>query len=38
MLLCFGLGYSAQHWLDGYGGRFERICATVRDALDMPRT
>lgn len=31
-LLCFGLGYSAQHWLDGYGHRFARICATVTDA------
>jgi nucleoside-diphosphate-sugar epimerase len=31
-LLCFGLGYSAQHWLASYAGRFERIVATVRDA------
>ena len=31
-LLCFGLGYSARHWLDAYGGRFELIFATVRDA------
>jgi nucleoside-diphosphate-sugar epimerase len=31
-LLCFGLGYSAQHWLACYGGRFERIWATVREA------
>jgi len=31
-LLCFGLGYSAQHWLAGYGDRFQRIAATVRDA------
>lgn len=31
-LLCCGLGYSAQHWLDAYGGRFERIWATVTDA------
>jgi hypothetical protein len=30
-LLCFGLGYSAQHFLAAYGGRFERIWATVRD-------
>jgi nucleoside-diphosphate-sugar epimerase len=31
-LLCFGLGYSAQHYLASYGGRFERVWATVRDA------
>lgn len=31
-LLCFGLGYSAQHWLASYGGQFERIWATVRNA------
>ena len=31
-LLCFGLGYSARHWLASYGHRFERICATVTDA------
>ena len=31
-LLCFGLGYSAQHWLACYGGRFEHIWATVREA------
>jgi nucleoside-diphosphate-sugar epimerase len=31
-LLCFGLGYSAQHWLNIYGRRFERIWATVTDA------
>lgn len=31
-LLCFGLGYSAQHYLAAYGGRFERVWATVRDA------
>jgi hypothetical protein len=29
-LLCFGLGYSARHWLASYGGQFERIWATVR--------
>ena len=31
-LLCFGLGYSAQHWLEQYGRRFARIWATVTDA------
>jgi dTDP-4-dehydrorhamnose reductase len=31
-LLCFGLGYSAQHYLASYGGRFERVWATLRDA------
>jgi len=31
-LLCFGLGYSAQHYLASCGGRFERVWATVRDA------
>ncbi len=31
-LLCFGLGYSAQHWLASYGKRFERIWATVQNA------
>jgi nucleoside-diphosphate-sugar epimerase len=31
-LLCFGLGYSAQHYLASYGGRFEHVWATVRDA------
>ena len=31
-LLCFGFGYSARHWLNAYGHRFERICATVTDA------
>ncbi len=31
-LLCFGLGYCARHWLDGYGGRFARIFATMTDA------
>jgi nucleoside-diphosphate-sugar epimerase len=30
-LLCFGLGYCAQHWLASHAGRFERIWATVRD-------
>jgi nucleoside-diphosphate-sugar epimerase len=31
-LLCFGLGYSAQHYLAAYGGRFEQVWATVRDS------
>ena len=31
-LLCFGFGYSAQHYVASYGERFERIWATVRDA------
>lgn len=31
-LFCFGLGYSAQHWLERYGRRFARIWATVTDA------
>jgi hypothetical protein len=31
-LLCFGLGYSAQHYMASYGGRFEHVWATVRDA------
>lgn len=31
-LLCFGLGYSAQHWLERYGHRFARIVATVTAA------
>jgi len=31
-LLCFGLGYSAEHFVGMFGGRFERIIGTVRDA------
>lgn len=31
-LLCFGLGYSAQHYLASYGRRYERVWVTVRDA------
>lgn len=31
-LLCFGLGYSAQHWLACHSGRFDHIWATVREA------
>jgi nucleoside-diphosphate-sugar epimerase len=30
-LVCFGFGYSAQHYLASYGRRFERVWATVRD-------
>ena len=32
MLLCFGLGYSAEHFVAGYGDGFERIVGTVRSA------
>ena len=31
-LLCFGLGYSAEHYIARFGDRFERIVGTVRDA------
>jgi nucleoside-diphosphate-sugar epimerase len=31
-LLCFGLGYSAEHFVAGYGDGFERIIGTVRRA------
>jgi dTDP-4-dehydrorhamnose reductase len=31
-LLCFGLGYSAEHYVGMYGERFERIVGTVRGA------
>jgi nucleoside-diphosphate-sugar epimerase len=31
-LLCFGLGYSAQYYLASFGGEFECVWATVRDA------
>ncbi len=31
-VLCFGFGYSAQHWLASHGAPFERVGATVRDA------
>ena len=31
-LLCFGLGYSAEHFVAAYGDGFERIIATVRGA------
>ena len=29
-LFCFGLGYSASHYIAEYGGRFDRIAGTVR--------
>ena len=29
-LICFGLGYSADHYLGQYGDRFERVVGTVR--------
>jgi nucleoside-diphosphate-sugar epimerase len=32
MLLCFGLGYSAEHFVATYGDGFERIVGTVRGA------
>ncbi len=31
-LICFGLGYSADHYLGQYGDRFERVVGTVRSA------
>ena len=31
-LLCFGFGYSAQHYVASYGGRFDRIWATGRSS------
>jgi nucleoside-diphosphate-sugar epimerase len=31
-LLCFGLGYSAEHFVAAYGDGFERIVGTVRGA------
>jgi nucleoside-diphosphate-sugar epimerase len=30
-LLCFGLSYTAQHYLAAYGTRFEQVWGTVRD-------
>jgi nucleoside-diphosphate-sugar epimerase len=30
-LLCFGLSYTAQHYLAAYGARFEKVWGTVRD-------
>jgi len=32
MLLCFGLGYAAEHYVGRYGDRYERIIGTVRGA------
>ena len=32
LLLCFGLGYSAEHFVAAYGDGFERIIGTVRGA------
>src|SRR5687767_13431638 len=29
-LFCFGLGYSAEHYIAEYGARFDRIAGTVR--------
>jgi nucleoside-diphosphate-sugar epimerase len=31
-LICFGLGYCAEHYIGGYGDNFERIVGTVRSA------
>src|SRR5262249_550636 len=36
-LLCFGLGYSAQHYIAEYGARFQRIIGTVRTAAKAER-
>ena len=35
-LLCFGFGYSARHYVAGYGGRHHRVIATVRGAPPAP--
>ncbi len=32
-LICFGLGYCAEHFIGGYGDNFERIIGTVRSAV-----
>jgi nucleoside-diphosphate-sugar epimerase len=32
MLICFGLGYSAQHFVENFGQKFDRIVGTVRSA------
>jgi nucleoside-diphosphate-sugar epimerase len=32
MLMCFGLGYSGQHFVEIFGQKFDRIVGTVRDA------
>jgi hypothetical protein len=31
-LICFGFGYSAQHYVAEFGGRFSRIIGTTRSA------
>jgi nucleoside-diphosphate-sugar epimerase len=31
MLICFGLGYSAEHFVEKFGEKFDRIVGTVRD-------
>ena len=31
-LVCFGLGYSAEHFVAAFGGNFDRIVGTVRSA------
>jgi nucleoside-diphosphate-sugar epimerase len=31
-LICFGLGYSAEHFITAFGDRFERIVGTVRSS------
>jgi nucleoside-diphosphate-sugar epimerase len=31
MLICFGLGYSAQHFVEKFGEKFDRTIGTVRD-------
>jgi nucleoside-diphosphate-sugar epimerase len=32
MLICFGLGFSAQHFVEKFGQKFDRIVGTVRGA------
>jgi nucleoside-diphosphate-sugar epimerase len=32
ILICFGLGYSAEHFIAAFGNRFDRIVGTVRSA------
>jgi len=31
-LICLGLGYSAQHFVTGFGARFTRVVGTARTA------
>ncbi len=31
-LICFGFGYSADHFVRMFGAKFDRIFGTVRDA------